>query len=116
MATLPVLWRAASIGPKFHARGRFTRRPAEVVTASGYWQSKFGAEPKIIGCSITVDAKPREIIGVFPSSFHLGNRDASILLPFHFDRNKLMLGNFSQAVARLKPGVTIAQASPISRG
>ena len=32
--------------------------------------------------------------------------------PFQFDRSKVFLGNFSyQAIARLKPGVTLAQAN-----
>jgi len=36
----------------------------------------------------------------------------ALLLPFQFDRGKLRLGNFSySSVARLRPGVTVAQAS-----
>ncbi len=39
------------------------------------------------------------------------SQDAALVLPFQWDRNKTKLGNFSQrALARLKPGVTMAQA------
>src|SRR6202012_2630045 len=39
-------------------------------------------------------------------------QDASLILPFQWDRSKTKLGNFSQrGLARLKPGVTLAQAS-----
>jgi putative ABC transport system permease protein len=60
-----------------------------------------------------VDGKSRQIIGVLPQRFHfLDREDPAMILPFKFDRNKIYLGNFSyEAVARLKPGVTIRQAS-----
>ena len=79
----------------------------------GYWQRKFGGASSVIGRSITVDGKPREIIGVLPRGFHfLDQPDAALFLPFQWDRNKTKLGNFSErALARLKPGVTMAQAS-----
>ncbi|MGA7961522.1 MAG: ADOP family duplicated permease, partial [Candidatus Acidiferrales bacterium] len=39
-------------------------------------------------------------------------QDVSLVAPFQWDRNKVKLGNFSyEALARLKPGVTMAQAS-----
>ena len=59
-----------------------------------------------------IDGKLREVIGVLPASFRFLTQRAELLLPFQFDRNKLRLGNFSySAVARLKPGVTVAQAN-----
>jgi predicted permease len=50
---------------------------------------------------------------VLPQGFHfLDFEDASLVLPFKWDRNKMKLGNFSyEALARLRPGVTMAQAS-----
>ena len=37
------------------------------------------------------------------------NRKAALILPFQLDRNKTFIGNFSyEAIARLKPGITIA--------
>ena len=45
--------------------------------------------------------------------FHfLDYEDAELVLPFKLDRSKTKLGNFSyEGLARLKPGVTMAQAS-----
>jgi predicted permease len=78
-----------------------------------YWRQKFGAASSVIGQSITVDGKPREIIGVLPNGFRfLDREDTSLIIPFQWDRSKVKLGNFSyEALARLKPGVTMAQAS-----
>src|SRR5208283_3122015 len=45
--------------------------------------------------------------------FHfLGDDDPPLLMPFQFDRGKALLGGFSyRALARLRPGVTLTQAS-----
>ncbi|MGB8654554.1 MAG: ABC transporter permease, partial [Candidatus Acidiferrales bacterium] len=53
------------------------------------------------------------IIGVMPQRFHFFDvDDLSLLLPLQLDRSKTVLGRFSyEGIARLKPGVTIAQAS-----
>jgi predicted permease len=101
------------------ALGRlFTRKddapgsPDTVMLSYGYWQRKFGGDHGIIGRTITIDAKLREVIGVLPRSFQLGNQQPALLLPFQFDRNQLRLGNFSfRSIARLKKGITMAQAN-----
>ena len=87
--------------------------PATVVLSYQYWQTKFGGASSVLGTAITVDGKPRQIIGVMPKGFHfLDQPDAALILPFQWDRNKTKLGNFSQrALARLKPGVTLEQAN-----
>jgi predicted permease len=84
-----------------------------VVLSYGYWQQKFGGATSVIGSSITMDGKARQIIGVLPRGFHfLDYSDAALIIPFQWDRSKVKLGNFSQrALARLKPGVTMEQAS-----
>lgn len=86
--------------------------PETVVLAHGYWQRRFGGDPSVVGRSLTVDARPRQIIGVMPPDFTLLDRDADLILPFRFDRAQLMLGGFNnRGVARLKPGVTVADAN-----
>jgi predicted permease len=82
-----------------------------VMLSYGYWQRRFGGERSAIGRSITIDAQPREIVGVMPRGFRLVNADFDVLAPLAFDRNKQILAGFGyQGVGRLKPGVTIAQA------
>ena len=47
-----------------------------------------------------------------PQSFHFLDEKPDLLLPMRFDRAKVHLGNFSyRGIARLKPGVTLAQAN-----
>ena len=85
--------------------------PKRVLLTYGYWQRKFGGAD-VVGQSLNVDGDPLEIIGILPSTFRFLNENPAILLPLQFDRAKLFVGNFSyMGVARLKPGVTIAQAN-----
>ncbi len=96
-----------------------TRPPPSVFKATttimlgyGYWQRRFGGDPSIVGRSIIVDSRPKEVVGVMPRGFRFGNVEADVIWPAAFDRGRLTLGGFNyQGVARLRPGVTIAQAS-----
>jgi predicted permease len=87
--------------------------PGTAMLTYGYWQRKFGGDPAVVGRNITVDGKPREIIGVMPKKFHfLDTEDPAVILPFQFDRAKTKLGNFSyMGIGRLKPGTTVERAS-----
>src|SRR5271169_1808502 len=104
--TLPILGVTPARGRLFTRQDDSPGAPQTVLLSYGYWQSKFGGVSSVIGRPITVDGKPREIIGVLPQGFHfLDQQDAALILPFQWDRGKTKLGNFSQrAIARLKPG------------
>ena len=59
-----------------------------------------------------MDSRPREIVGVMPQGFRLVNAEFDLIVPLAFDRGKLILAGFGfQGIARLKPGVAIAQAN-----
>ena len=86
--------------------------PETVMLGYGYWQRRFGGDRSVIGRGVRVESRPREIVGVMPPGFRFVNADAELILPLRFDRGKLPLAGFGyQGIARLKPGVTIAQAS-----
>jgi predicted permease len=111
--TLPLLGVVPALGRLFTRQDDSPEAPDTVLISYGYWREKFGGDPAVIGRPITADGKPREIIGVLPRGFQfLDDQDIAIIAPFKWDRSKLKLGNFSyRALARLKPGVTMAQAS-----
>ncbi|MFZ0737182.1 MAG: ABC transporter permease, partial [Candidatus Acidiferrales bacterium] len=111
--TLPLLGVVPALGRLFTREDDSPGAPATVLISYGYWREKFGGASSVIGRSITVDGKPRVIIGVLPQGFHfLNEEDSAVIAPFQWDRQKVHLGNFSyEALARLKPGVTMAQAS-----
>jgi len=107
---LPLLGVPPAIGRGFNRDDDSPSGPKVVMITYGYWQRKFGGDPSVIGRSITVDGKSQQIIGVMPKTFHFLDRaDPALFLPLKIDRDKVVLGNFSyQAVARLRPGATIA--------
>ncbi len=79
------------------------------------WQSRFGADPAVVGRTITVDGEPREIIGIFPAEVQVP-RAAQIFIPLadqRADKNVLNRGNHPGFTVhgRLKAGVTAEQAA-----
>jgi predicted permease len=112
--TLPLLGVAPALGRLFSRQDDSPGAAATVLLSYSYWRQKFGSASSVLGRSITVDGKPRQIIGVLPDGFHFLDQqeDAALVIPFQWDRAKTNLGNFSYfALARLKPGVTITQAN-----
>ena len=88
------------------------RGPQRVMLSYGYWQRRFGGDRSVVGRNITVDAQPREVVGVTRKGFRLVDTDFDIMVPLAFDRGKLILAGFGfEGLARLKPGVTIAEAN-----
>jgi predicted permease len=110
--TLPILGAQPILGRSFTAKDCQAGSPRTAMLTYGYWQRKFAGDRAVIGRSVRMDGNLTEIIGVLPKGFNLGRRNAAVVVPFQFDRAKLKLGNFSfQTVGRLKPGVTVAQAT-----
>jgi predicted permease len=111
--TLPLLGVTPALGRLFSRQDDSPTAPATVILSYAYWQQKFGGATSVIGSSITMDGKARQIVGVLPRNFHfLDYNDAALVIPMQFDRSKIKLGNFSyRGIARLKPEVTMQQAS-----
>jgi predicted permease len=97
---------------RWFSRADDTPGSAETVMLThGYWQRRFGGDPSIVGRTLTIESRPRTVIGVMPEEFRF-QRDPELILPQRFERNSQFLGGFGyQGIARLKPGVTIDQAN-----
>jgi predicted permease len=109
---LPILEVQPALGRRFTARDDDPKSARTVMLSDGYWKLRFGGDRSVIGRNIVVDGNPYAIVGVLPPGFQFMDRKASLLMPLRFDRAEIHLGNFSyQGVARLKPGVTLDQAS-----
>ncbi len=82
-----------------------------VLLSYGYWQRHFGGDRGIVGRSLTVDSRLREIVGVMPEGFRIVNPETDLFFPLAMDRSRLSLPGFGlQGIGRLKPGVTIREA------
>ena len=92
----------------------------EVVISDGLWRGAFGGDPQILGKSLRLDNDLYQVIGVMPAGHHgpgraLEERNTEIWAASGFAaapappplRNSRFL---VEAIARLKPGLTIAAA------
>ncbi len=110
--TLPLLGVPPVLGRWFERKDDLPGSAKTVMLGYGYWQSKFGGERSVLGRRILVDGDAREVIGVMPRDFRFLDYKFSLIVPMQLDRNKTFLGNFSyRGVARMKPGVTVAQVN-----
>jgi predicted permease len=108
---LPILGATPIVGRTF---GEADDRPGSAPTAVisyGYWQRRFGgADP--VGDTLVVDGVARQIVGVLPQSFRFFDYPADIFLPLQLSRADAVFPSFDgKAIARLKAGVTLAQAN-----
>ncbi len=83
-----------------------------VVLGHEFWQRRFGADPDIVGQTITLNEKPYTIIGVMPPGFAFPNARTQVWTPIAFTPGERATRetNFIDVVARLKSGVSIGQA------
>jgi predicted permease len=98
-----------------------------VILMNGLWKAQFHSDPNIVGKTITLNGFPHTVIGVMPQSFHLpssqtlagvigtanvhGYAEALVPLAFTQDQLKEVGGDFNYpGLARLKPGISVAQA------
>ncbi len=83
-----------------------------VVISDGLWRRRYGGDPAIVGKTMLMNGVPHSVIGVMPRRFVFRNREFDYWIPAHFTpAESVARGNhYLQVVARLAPGVTLAQA------
>ncbi len=111
-STLPLLRVQPIVGRGFGAEDDIPGNPLRVILTYGYWQRRFGGAGNVIGQRVVIDGRPGEVIGVLPASFKFLRTRPEIVLPMPLDVNAPRGISFGfQALARLKPDVTLAQAN-----
>ncbi|MGH9826080.1 MAG: ABC transporter permease, partial [Blastocatellia bacterium] len=85
-----------------------------VVVSHNLWQGRFGADPGVIGRTVTIEGEEYRVIGVLPAAFRFMkvlNRDLDIWVPLTIDRSQVSrLDHSINVFGRLKQGVSLAQA------
>ncbi len=111
--TLPAIGVRQALGRWFSEADDTSGTPETAILAHGYWQRRFGGDPAVIGQTVTIDSRPREIIGVMPRGFRFPGAEPDVVLPRRFEGDDLLPNDVHTytGIARLKPGVSLAQAS-----
>ena len=82
------------------------------VLSYSLWQSRYGGDRQILNRDIQLNGEKHTVIGVMPASFQFFESDVRLWVPLALDQKELANrgGHYLKVVARLKPGVSIAQA------
>ena len=83
--------------------------PRVAVISYGLWHGHFGGDPAIVGKTIDLTGDPYEIIGVLGPTFKT-DLPLDVWLPLQADPNSTDQGHYLVCAARMRPGVTLAQA------
>ena len=87
-----------------------------VILTDAYWRQRYNSDPNVLGRELRVNGVPRKIIGVLPPDFRFLSSEARFFLPLtsradlRTPKQRHSGGGGTHMIARLKPGVTIAQA------
>jgi predicted permease len=90
--------------------------PPVALLGEGLWRRRFGADPGVIGRSITLDGRPHTVIGVLPATVGVGviaRRYNDVVVPIGQYEDPVFRSrhvNAAAAIGRLRAGVTIAEA------
>jgi putative ABC transport system permease protein len=110
-----VLGAQPAIGRTFIAQEDHPESYVAIVSYR-FWKQQLGGTPAVLGKTVTLDRRPFQIIGVMPPEFTfplVGDELADIWVPMGYTPSELKVGGSSfafGALARLKPGVSMAQA------
>jgi putative ABC transport system permease protein len=105
------------LGRTFTAEEQIDGKDNEVILSYGTWRNRFGGDPGVVGRTITLNGKLHMIVGVMPAS--LAPLPARLVDEQPTEMYRPIGENYSEksrsarhlrAIARLKPGASVAQA------
>jgi predicted permease len=88
--------------------------PRVVLLGHALWKTRFGADPSVLGRSVTINGEPFTVIGVLPREFPFLAANADLAAPVDLETDKRRAARgagFLRLVGRLAPGVTVPQAT-----
>ena len=99
------------LGPGFPQGGPFNSRELIAVISDRLWRQRYSGDPSIVGKTIEVNDGPYTIVGVMPAKFNFPD-DVDLWLRLNWDFTQHSRGaHFTEAVARLQPGISVEQAA-----
>jgi predicted permease len=109
------LGRQPFLGRGFTEEEATPGKDKQVILTYGLWQSTFGGDASIVGRDVRINGDSYKVVGVLPADFELPGSGIAALIPFAFTPQQMSdsgRGNeFSQMIARLRPGATVDDAN-----
>lgn len=113
---LPLFGISPILGRNFLSEEDRPNGPRVVMISHGLWMGHYNGDPQILGRTLDLDGEPARVVGVLPKDFQFPTLEtADIVFPMAFDPaiQQTANGGYGDPMrlfARLKPGVSIAQA------
>ena len=98
------------LGAGFPQDGHIFARDVACVISARLWRTRYGGDRAILGRQLTLNDTPYTVVGVMPDGFdYPGDIDVWERLRWDLTQHDRH-AHFMEAVARLKPGVSLTQA------
>lgn len=86
-----------------------------VILSHRFWQQHYAADPSIVGRTVMIDEQPRTVVGVIEPVMRIPGGPVGydeIFIPWRLTQQQRQgrRSHIAEAVARIRPGVTVAQA------
>lgn len=109
---LPTLGVSPILGRNFQPEEDRPNGPKVALISHGLWTSRFHRDPGIVNRLIDIDGSQVRVVGVLPGDFEMpALEQADLVVPQAVDVSKVEPDRVMYAFARLKPGITAAQAA-----
>src|SRR5260221_7512206 len=108
---LPLLGLSPIAGRSFLAGEERPGSAPVAMISEGLWKRRFGADPTIIGRSLTLNGISRTVVGIAPPALRVLTTNSDVWIPITIDPGREQrLNHVIIAIGRIKRGVTQAQA------
>jgi predicted permease len=109
-----------AMGRAFTADDAHNGAAPVILLSNPWWRRQFNADPNIVGKSFDMNGQQTTVIGVLPASFDFGavfapGTKVDAITPLNLYGPPQFWGNIITFIGRLKPGVSLAQATDDSR-
>ena len=94
--------------------GREAEGPDPIILSYGFAQSRFGGDAAALGRELLINSRPSQVVGIMPRDFRFLDMTPQfdVIVAMRFDPAQETIGPYNfHALARLKPGVALAEAS-----
>ena len=101
------------LGRTFSAQEDLLATDNVILLSYEFWQSRLGGRTDIVGSTLSANGRQRTVIGVMPPRFTIEGQKASFYVTYGWNVQQLRASpgrGSSHAIARLREGVTMAQA------
>jgi putative ABC transport system permease protein len=106
----PLLGVSPERGRGFGADEARADGPPVAIVSDALWRGALSGDPAAVGRTLLVNGAAHTVVGVMPPGFAVDGEPMDLWLPLDVESDPRDQGHNTMTIARLKPGVSLAQA------